>query len=159
MKNVLAVLALLLWVPFAFAQTPTVQSVTVNDYGTYAFDVQTVDGTDSTGVAPQRTVTNIRQISTTRIATLPKPGAELHLGFHFTINGSPEGANVDIHFIRTTDNGKTVLSDATIQRQIGWTYYRGFTISGDDQPVPCVETVQVWYGNQLLASQSFTLVN
>jgi hypothetical protein len=164
MKNALAVFISLLAIPFALGQTPVIQSAPVTDYGTYAFDTQNVRTVE--GGVEQRYVTNIRQLSTTRIVPFPKPGEQIHFGFHYTINGSPANTpvtvrNVVIYPKLLNVNGTMMpQNEATIERKIGYTYYRGWTIDSDnkDMLVPGDWTLEVWYGTQRLMSQTFTLV-
>jgi hypothetical protein len=92
----------------------------------------------------------------------------IHFGFHYSIVGEPSGAPVDLRMVilypssglHNPDVPQPIYrSEHTITRHIGDTnLYRGSGVDYDWGMVPGDWTLEIWYGEQKLTSETFTLV-
>jgi hypothetical protein len=146
-----------------FAQTPQITRADITEFGEYTLDVQKTDWTSANGI-PQRTVGNVKLSQQTRVIHLHK---DLHFGFRYTLVGSPEQSSVTVRMVmlypppgllRPGESTTILRDESSRDRTIGLDYYRGYTIADDWMMVPGDWTFQIWYGDQLLTSQTFTLV-
>ncbi len=166
MRRIATALAMMLVGSVAFAQnaqTPQVTSLEVTEFGEYSLEVQSTDFTSEKGT-PQRTVTGLKLLQQTRVMHLRK---DLHFGFRFTLVGSPKDAAVELRMItnypqpgaKPPDAAAPILRDESKRKfAIGSSIYRGFTIGQDWYMIPGDWTLEIWYGDQKLTSQTFTLV-
>jgi hypothetical protein len=145
------------------AQAPQISRVDVTEFGEYTLEGKARDQLSAHGI-PQRTVGNVKQLREARLIRLHK---KLHFGFFYTIMGSPNGADVKIRMvmvypapglIKPGERARILRDEAVKMRTIGDNYYRGFTIDDDWMMVPGDWTFELWYGEQKIASETFTLV-
>lgn len=163
MPKIIAAFYLALIGTACLAQTPQVTRADVTEFGEYTLQVQTTDQTSNNGI-PQSTVTGVQLLSQTRVIHLHK---DLHFGFRCTIVGEPKDADINVRMVTIYPpaglqrHGETtpIQRDESVrERSIGDNYYRGYTINDDWMMVPGDWTFEMWYGDQKLVSQTFTMV-
>lgn len=162
--RIVAAIFVLLLAPAAWAQTPVLDRIDVNDYGIYTADTTGQEAVQGTATGSMNIVRNIKQAVATR--TVPAQ-LGVRFGYHFTPVGSPDGASVQLHHVvifpspglRNPDNGQTNTRDEyDTTKKIGVEAYTGYKLENDWELVPGVWTFQIWYQGKKLAEQSFTVV-
>jgi len=148
------------------AQTANVTGITIINTGTYTGN--SVSAPARSGQqSPTGTVgtdTNWRFVSDSH-DVLGKVGTEF--GMEFKIDGTPPGEGVTLYFaitfpppgIRNPNTG-TVLNTARIalpNMKIGSRCVVGYGFDNDWEIVPGLWTLQIWYQDQMLAGQNFTV--
>jgi len=147
----------------AATQAGNVDHIEIVDYGIYTEHViNDVPQSDSLS-GTQHIVDNIvlRRQTTAIPAELG-----LNFGMHFKVVGSPDGALAPLRIVTifpgvgltNPDTGQTRYSSSSdTQVKVGSTSFHGYGFDHPWERVPGVWTFQVWSGERLLASQSFTI--
>jgi len=144
------------------AQALQVDRIEVVEYGIYTVSLVHAER-DAKGIL-QSSLSNIQHVETTRMVPA-KIG--VRFGFRFVVVGTPKDAKVTLRKITHFPPGglqppgsKEALSrsETTMTRTIGGE--ARYTDYGFDDPwelVPGPWTIELWYGDRKLASQSFTV--
>ena len=144
----------------AFAQSASVQGIEIVSHGIYAIDKSPGQG-DANG---QGTLANIRLAATTNVVPAEQG---IDFGIQYKVTGTPSAAPVKLHEVVIYPAGRahppskpplaSVAVDVTIP--IGTAMRTDFYAF--DEPwelIPGTWIFQIWYGNQKLAEQPFTVV-
>jgi hypothetical protein len=160
MKSVaIAFVALLLGEP-ALAEVK-VAAAQIVEYGIYTANIQT-SKRDSEGVI-QSDLGNIRHAATT--TTIPAQHG-VRFGFRYKIIGTPAGTTVPIRIVTvyppaglSPPNTAQPIhnSEMNVTRKIGDTSYNDYGFDDPWELVPGSWAIQIWYGNNKLAEQNFTV--
>lgn len=162
MRSVVAAVALLSSLIIAQAQAPTVSEVKITQFGTLESQI-----TGKTG-APGVVGGNVAQGSYRFVSNATKMEARkgLSFGFEYRLIGAPDGAKVAIRKVtifpapglRNPKTGEVSARDEYIENNvIGGLGVKAFSVDNDWEAVPGVWTQQIWFGEQKLAEQQFTL--
>ena len=168
-KTLLAFGLSLLLAAAAGAQTEPQVSVNVLDYGVYAAVTAKPNAATATNGTTQDLLENIRLIAQTRTVVVGNAAGKnsVEFGFHYAVVGSPKGTKVSLREVvrfpepGVVRDGKHVLWDELVdEKEIGSSDYTGWGFDGKTDPdvLPGDWTIELWYGNQKLASQIFTVV-
>jgi hypothetical protein len=162
--KILICMVLALAASVAVAQTqepvPQVTSVTVTEYGTYEYKSPTQEGTTANGT-PHNTIKESVLLAQTRTVAIPAANNDQHIGFRYTLNGTPDGATVSVRLVLIypvpiTRDGKSFSQDEyTVQKTIGKSNVLAFTVNSNSPAGD--HTLQLWHDNQLLTTQVFTV--
>jgi hypothetical protein len=164
MRALAAVLPFLFLAALCRAQAPQVTRVDVTDYGVYSLDPQPDSQTSIEGLH-QRQVANVRLFEQKRIIFLKKG---VHFGFHYTLVGSPQDAPVPLRMVTIFPAAglhnpavahPLLRSEFTVTQRIGDSrlLYHGIALDYDWALVPGNWTLEIWCGQQRLASEVFLL--
>ena len=146
----------------AYAQTPKIERIDVVDYGIYTADVISSQR-DAQGIL-QSSSENVRHTKTTR--TIPAQ-LGLRFGFRFAVVGAPNGAKVQLRKVtiypanglQNPISGKHISrSEATVTTTVGETQYTAYKFDDPWELAIGVWTIEIWYGDRKLTSQTFTVV-
>jgi hypothetical protein len=161
MKIALSLLVLIFLSVSAYAQTPVVNSVNVTDYGIYTA-TRHEDQPSGQGIG-HAIETDERLAAMTR--TVPMQ-LGVHFGFHFTMVGAPAGAMVPLRMVtyfpspglRNPQASQPILRhEYTRNTAIGQPQYHDYSFDSPWELVPGTWTMEIWYGDRKLVSQSFTV--
>jgi uncharacterized protein DUF3859 len=150
------------YAPVLAASTLQIDRIDIIEYGTYTLD-RTIEGRNARGIN-QATATNINHAAATRTVSAQ---IGTTFGFRYKVIGKPEDVPVDLRRIvvfppsglRPSASSKPMSQDeATLQTKIGQTSYIFYTFEDNFELVPGTWTIEMWYGNRKLATQSFTVV-
>jgi len=156
----IAVRVLLAGVP-GHAQGPSIDRIEIGEYGIYSVD-RRVQGRDPRGIN-QATATNVQHAATTR--DIPAHIGTT-FGFRYKIVGKPDEAAITLRRVvvfpapglQPSSASKPLPRDEfAVQARIGETNYMFYTLEDAFELVSGVWTVEIWYGNRKLASQTFTV--
>jgi hypothetical protein len=158
---VLAAAPLTFTVTGAYAQTPQIERIDVVDYGIYTATVISAQR-DAQGIL-QSTSDNPQHLETTR--NIP---AQLgtRFGFRFTVVGTPKAAAVQLRKItippsgglqNPTSNQPIYRSENIITATVGEPQYTAYKFDDPWELVNGTWTIEIWYGDRKLLSQSFTV--
>jgi Domain of unknown function (DUF3859) len=162
MRGLLALMLLFVAAPDSQALTPRIRSINVTEYGIYTTNV-TKTVTDAIGV-PQHTVDDIKLAAATR--TVPMQTG-VQFGFRYVVNGAPAGAKVSLRVVtiypppgllKSGSSTPIMRDEASWTKTIGKSTYNGYTLENPEELLPGNWVIEVWFGNQKLGSQSFTIV-
>jgi hypothetical protein len=162
MRITLAAIALLANVGVAWAQAATVTEAKITVTGTINAEVTGKIATpgvvgDAVNRGTYRFVTN---------ATTMEIRKGLNFGFEYRLVGSPDGAKVAIRKVtifpapgvRNPKTGEVVTRDDYIEMNaIGQPGLKAYSIDNDWEAVPGDWVQQIWFGEQKLAEETFTL--
>jgi Domain of unknown function (DUF3859) len=150
----------------AAAQAPTIIGVTITNAGPYTAESKSAPAR-SGQQSPTSTVGTVRNWRFTSDShdVLGKVGAQF--GMEFRIDGAPPGENVTLYFavqfpaegIRNPNTG-VIMHDAKIalpNMKIGALCLVGYGFDNEWEIAPGSWTLQIWYQDQMLAAQSFTV--
>ncbi len=141
-----------------------VDGATIGDPGIYTSSVMKDIPDANTAEGVRHTVGNISLQS--RTETIPAR-LGVGFGFHYTITGAPNGAQVQIRFVnRFPDPGlknpttgeTTHIEEYSSNATVGNEMYKGWHFDHDYELVPGTWTFEIWYGNRKLGEQSFNVV-
>lgn len=143
---------------------PAVAQVTgieITERGIYAGDVAT-SARGSHGVG-QTTSTNIRlSVSTDHVPVQ----YGIRFGITYRVLGAPDGQYVELRKVivfppqglhNSATNEAFYRDESTIGANIGRSSYTGYILTDPWEMVPGPWRIELWYGDQMLASQTFTL--
>jgi Domain of unknown function (DUF3859) len=163
MRTVLAGIVLLFSVVAAAAQAPTISKADITQSGIY--EAKITGRTPAPGTAAG--YTNKVEYHFVSNATMVPARKGVRFGFEYRLVGAPEGAKVAIRRVtifpsgglRNAQTGQVAQNDeVTVQNTIGDLSLKGYGLDNDWEAVPGVWIQQIWYGDQKLAEQNFTLV-
>ena len=163
MRTLLACLFLTLAPLSVFAQSSTVQRVNIVRLGIYELETRNRATDEILQDRSWEVVRKIRQVHATSV--IPAQPC-LSFGFEYVIVGAPTGAVIPIKMVTKfpgeglydPDTRKTTLrSETLVGRTIGAMHLRSYTFDKRWELVPGVWTFQLWYQNQKLAEQTFTV--
>lgn len=131
--------------------------------GIYALKIERSVGDASLAGRSRYVVTGIRKIRSTtsipaRICT--------SFGFEYVIVGAPPNVEVPIKMVTKFPSGgltnpqtqeTTYRHETVVNRTVGKTHFRSYTLESLWELVPGVWTFELWYQNRKLGEQSFTL--
>jgi hypothetical protein len=150
----------------AVAQTPTVTGVTITNVGTYTAESKSAPAR-SGQQSPTSTVGTVRDWRFTSDShdVLGKVGTQF--GVEFRLDGAPRGEDVTLYLalifppegIRNPNTGE-VMHSAKIafpNTKIGARCIVGYGFDNEWEIVPGLWTMQIWYRDEMLAGQSFTV--
>ena len=161
MKTALSLLVLIFLSVSAYAQTPVINSIEVTDYGIYT-TTSHEDQASGQGVG-HAVVTNERLTAMTR--TVPMQHG-VDFGFHYTVVGAPAGAMVPLRIVtlfpspglRNPKASQPILrNEYTRNTPIGRPQFHDYGLDEPWELVPGTWTMEIWYGDRKLVSQSFTV--
>jgi hypothetical protein len=162
MRIGLAAIALLTSVAGAWAQAPTVSEAKVTLVGT--IDAQVTGKVAAPGVVGDAVQQGTYHFVTN--ATTMEARKGLNFGFQYRLIGSPDGAKVAIRKvtifpapgIHNPKTGEIVTRDDYIEMNaIGQPLLKAYSIDNDWEAVPGDWIQQIWFGEQKLAEEKFTL--
>ena len=162
MKFMLTIAALCFVAATAHAQTPTVQSIEVVEYGIYTADEQNCQRTADGVLQCQRA--NIRHATTTW--SVPAQHG-VQFGVRFRILGSPEGARVAVKRIwryppggvtPSATGAKIYQTSDMLQLPVGPTLFQSYIFDDPWELVPGPWTLELWQDGKLLLTRTFTVV-
>jgi Domain of unknown function (DUF3859) len=150
----------------AVAQTPTVIGVTITNVGTYTAESKSAPAR-SGQQSPTSTIGTVRDWRFTSDShdVLGKVGTQF--GLEFRIDGAPPGEDVTLYLalvfppqgIRNPNTGE-MMHTARIafpNMKIGARCVLGYGFDNDWEIAPGLWTMQIWYRNEMLAGESFTV--
>ena len=163
--RILAASLFLIVVPHcAGAQALSIGKVKIVNVGIYELEIRKKSERESLAERSWEVVRKIRQVQ----ATTKIPARTcISFGFEYTIAGTPVGTEVPIKMITkfpsqglfNPQNRKTTYqNEMLITRTIGNVHLRSYTFDKEWELIPGVWTFQLWYKDQKLAEQSFTVV-
>ncbi len=162
MKTALSFLVLIFLSASAYAQTPVINSVDVTDYGIYTA-TRHLDQASGQGIG-HSVETEERLAAMTR--TVPMQ-LGVHFGFHYTVVGAPAGAMAPLRMVtyfpppglRNPKAPQPILRhEYTRNTAIGLSQFHDYSFDDPWELVPGTWTMEIWYGDRKLLSQSFTVV-
>jgi hypothetical protein len=162
MRIGLAAIAFLLSAAGAWAQTPAVSEAKVTLVGT--IDAQVTGKVATPGVVSAAVNQGTYHFVTN--ATTMEARKGLNFGFQYRLVGSPEGAKVAIRKVtifpapgvRNPKTGEVLTRDDYIEMNtVGQPLLKAYSIDNDWEAVPGDWVQQIWFGEQKLAEQTFTL--
>jgi hypothetical protein len=164
MRTIAGALILLIFTPYwAWAQSASIERAVITNFGIYELEIKK----EKDGKAPPRrsweVVTRFRHVETT--TTIP---ARLctSFGFEYTIVGAPAGVEIPIKMIAKFPSqgmydpekrATTYRTEALVDRAIGRSHLRSYTLDKQWELVPGVWTFELWHRERKLAEQTFTL--
>jgi len=143
------------------ANSPQVTRIDVSDVGIFSTDMQSQSGPNQEGLHLDKVYP--RLVTATQQIPL-KLGVEF--GFRYSVVGTPNGAPVELRYVtifppaglhNPAVDSPILRNEGTLSRQIGGTYYNGTLIRNDWAMVPGDWTLEIWSGDQKLASETFTV--
>jgi hypothetical protein len=161
MRIIIALAATCLIATAARAQSATSVSATVTDYGTYtAVDSSVMP--DEQGVKDHLQI-NVRFTERTRIVPLR---LGVSFGFQYVLSGIDEYAATPVRQITiyptggvvVPDKGRIYRTEMKVTLGSGDIGLAGYNIEDPWELAPGDWTLEVWTGDRLLASETFTLV-
>src|SRR5260370_33067152 len=163
MTIILSIFALLLTSPSAYAQAALVGRIRFPEYGIYTVD-RDVQGRDVLGIN-RAAASNVRHAATLR--TIPAQIGTT-FGFRYKLIGKPYDAPVDLRkivifpppgIVPSRSSRPIARDEFTLQTRIGLLSYASYTLEDSFELVPGAWTIEIWYGNQKLGTQTFKLIN
>jgi hypothetical protein len=157
-----AAIALLFSVTGAWAQAPTVSDTQITQIGT--IDAKVTDKISAAGAVGGAVKQGTYHFVTN--ATTMEVRKGLNFGFEYRLAGSPQGAKVTIRKVtifpepglHNPKTGEVSARDEYIETNtIGVPVLKAYSIDNDWEAVPGVWIQQVWFGEQKLAEEKFTL--
>lgn len=162
MKLLAVAVAVLLLSKPALAEVK-VTGAEIVEYGIYTAEIETAKR-DNNGVL-QSSLGNIRHAATT--TTVPARHG-VRFGFRYRIIGAPAGAAVPVRFLtvfppaglRPPNTARPIHnSESNVTQKIGEVGYHDYGFDDPWELVPGSWTIQIWYGNNKLAEQKFTVTS
>jgi len=162
MKAILALAVLVAGLGAAAAQAPTVERATITKFGIYESKVTHTENSAGTATG---TVNSVDYKFTSETTTVPARRG-VGFGFECRLVGEPGGAKVPIRSVtifpagglRNANTGQTFRRSEYIENKvIGDRLLKGYTLDEAWEVVPGTWTFQVWYGDDKLLEESFTL--
>jgi hypothetical protein len=158
----IAAVAVLLSIAGAEAQAPTVSEAKVTQVG--IVDAQITGKMSAPGVVTG----NIKRGTYRFVADATKIELRkgLNFGFEYRLAGAPDGARVAVRKVtifpapglRNPQTGEVIARDEYIENNlIGEPVLKAYSLDNDWEAVPGEWIQQVWYGEQKLVEQKFTL--
>jgi hypothetical protein len=154
---------LLVTTGIAHAQLPQIERIEFAEYGIYTVD-RDIQGRDALGIN-KAAASNVRHAATLR--TIPAQiGATF--GFRYKLIGKPHDAPVDLRkivifpppgIVPSRSSRPIAQDEFTLQTRIGLMSYASYTLEDSFELVPGAWTIEIWYGNQKLGTQSFKVIN
>jgi hypothetical protein len=151
---------LLFAVGAAYAQTPYVERIEITEFGIYTVDRE-IKGRDSYGVT-LGIGTNVQHRETKK--NFPAQ-IGTSFGFGYAVIGKPDGAAVNLRRVvvfpppglQSFPGKRVPRHESTVEATIGQTNHNLYSLEDSFELVPGIWTVELWYGNRKLATQSFIL--
>jgi hypothetical protein len=160
--KLLAIALLVLFASYPAIAQVQVKNVEVLDYGIYAVDIKS-SRRDSQGINENLT-TNVRLAKAT--TTVPaEQGVEF--GIRYKIDGAPFGTAVSLKELTIfpspglrppTASQAIHISRTTATSKIGDVSYTGYRLDDPWELLPGVWVIQLWYDDQKVAQQNFTVI-
>lgn len=162
MRIGVAAIALLVSVVGAWAQAPAVSEAQITQFGT--IDAQVTGKIGAPGVVSQTVKQGSYHFVTN--ATTMEARKGLNFGFEYRLVGAPQGAKVAIRKVtifpapgvRDPKTGQVLDRDEYIENNvIGQPVLKAYSLDNDWEAVPGDWIQQIWFGEQKLAEEKFTL--
>jgi hypothetical protein len=162
MRGILAFVALVAGVAAAAAQADRVDGADITQFGSYEYKVTNTENVSGTATGTIKSVDYKFVSNTTSIAARRGVG----FGFEYRVRGAPEDAKVLLRSVtifpaggvHDPKSGQTFLRNEYIEEKpIGTLLLKGYSLDEDREVVPGTWTLQVWFGDQMLAEKSFDL--
>lgn len=158
---------LLAWTFSSHAQSvpTTVNRVTITQRGIISAEIAKDIPDKDTAAGVRYTVTDAKFVRDTSVIPAERG---VRFGFRWEVFGSPSGANVQLRIVKRfpslgitnpETHETTHVEERTVTVTMGVGHVTGYAFDHDFVMIPGIWTWEIWYGEQKLAEQTFTVVD